>query len=296
MRGGIATLLLACVAGALATAAPWPQAHAAQRFERGLLWKIEGAGARPSHIFGTIHLDDRRVTRLPDAVAQSLDAADSFTMEVSLEPGNVLQLANRMVFQDGRDLPGIIGRPMYERLTAASAKMGLPEEAMRMFRPWAAVLLLSMPRQNPEEILDNVLFRIAAQQKKPVHQLESVDEQVEAFEGLPEADQVAMLLHTLEHHDSLPQMREKLLDAYLQRDLAAMWRISGEGGDDQSKRLRQSFMRRLLDERNTRMAERMQPRLRAGNAFIAVGALHLYGENGLLSLLAQRGYQLTRVY
>jgi uncharacterized protein YbaP (TraB family) len=91
---------------------------------------------------------------------------------------------------------------------------------------------------------------------------------------------------------------EKLLQAYLQRDLAAMWRI---GEADMARRpelkpLKEVFYQRLLFDRNTRMVERMRPQLKSGAAFIAVGALHLYGDKGLLSLLAREGYTVTREY
>ena len=56
------------------------------------------------------------------------------------------------------------------------------------------------------------------------------------------------------------------------------------------------FDQRLLYDRNTRMLERMQPQLKAGNSFVAVGALHLYGDKGLLAQLAREGYKVTRVY
>ena len=62
------------------------------------------------------------------------------------------------------------------------------------------------------------------------------------------------------------------------------------------KPLKSVFDQRLLFDRNTRMVERMQPQLKSGNAFIAVGALHLYGERGVLSLLAREGFRITRVY
>jgi uncharacterized protein YbaP (TraB family) len=60
--------------------------------------------------------------------------------------------------------------------------------------------------------------------------------------------------------------------------------------------LNEVFTRRLLYERNVRMAERAEPRLREGGAFSAVGALHLYGGSGVLALLEQRGWRVTRVY
>jgi hypothetical protein len=62
------------------------------------------------------------------------------------------------------------------------------------------------------------------------------------------------------------------------------------------KRVRAVLMQRLLDERNIRMADRADVLLKNGRAFIAVGALHLYGERGVLALLANRGYRVTRMY
>lgn len=296
------------IAGALfagLAAQPWlflspagAQTQPASRFDQGLLWKVEKAGAPASHVFGTIHIDDERVTKLPEAVTRSLSASSSFTMEVSLDPGNLLQLATRMIFQDGRDLPGVVGEALYQKVVAVSASLGMPGELLRQFKPWAVALLLSVPQQNSTDVLDLALFRMASEQNKTIHQLESIEEQVATFEALPESDQAALLSHALENHDKMPQMTKQVIEAYLRRDLAAMWRLSeeGDGGKPEYKRLNEVFTKRLLDERNTRMIERMQPQLRAGNAFIAVGALHLYGERGLLNLLAQRGYQLTRVY
>ena len=57
------------------------QSSAAERYEHGLLWRIEGTGAPASHVFGTVHLADPRVTSLPPAVARELDQARSLTLE-----------------------------------------------------------------------------------------------------------------------------------------------------------------------------------------------------------------------
>jgi len=74
--------LAAAAALALLAALPGvaPQLHAAERYERGLLWRVEGAGAAASHVFGTVHLADPRVTRLPPAVARELEEARSLTL------------------------------------------------------------------------------------------------------------------------------------------------------------------------------------------------------------------------
>jgi uncharacterized protein YbaP (TraB family) len=272
-------------------------ALAGEPFERGLLWRVEGKGASASHVFGTVHLADARVTRLPEAVARELDRASSVSLELTLDAPNVTALASRMLYTDGRDLPGVAGEELFGKAAAITAGLGLPEPVLRMFKPWAVALLLSAPPQDPAHVLDFVLARAAREKGKPVHELEGMEEQVSVLEGMPESDQVALLRQAVENRERLPRLIGRILDAYLARDLAAMWRISEEtaGGDD-DRRLNDALASRLLFERNERMAERMEARLAEGGAFIAVGALHLYGARGVLALLEKRGYRVTVVY
>jgi len=292
--GVMAALALFVALGGVAS----PSATAAERYEFGLLWRIEGAQAPASHVFGTIHLGDPRVTRLPPAVARELDRARSLTLESGLDPAGVLTLANRMVFTDGRDLPGVAGAELFGRAAQLTAGLGLPEPMLKLFKPWAVAMLLSVPPQDPSSVLDLVLARRAAEQGKPVYELESMDEQVSALEGMSEEAQLALLRQAVDEYERMPQHIGRVVDAYLARDLARMWRIGQEsaGRSDGERRLNEVLTQRLLHERNARMAERAEARLREGGAFIAVGALHLYGASGVLALLERRGWRVTRVY
>jgi uncharacterized protein YbaP (TraB family) len=291
-RAAIALTLLGVLAGGIAPA------PAAERYERGLLWRIEGKSAPANHVFGTIHLADPRVTALPAVVVNEINRARSLTLELRLDPGTILVLAKRMIYDDGRDLHGVAGPDLFAKAAAITAGLGLPEPLLRMFKPWAVALVLSAPQQDPSGVLDIVLARSAAEQGKPVHQLESLEEQIAVFEGMSETDQVALLGQAVENYERMPALIGRLVEAYLARDLASLWRISEESGGEgvEAKRLRAVFAHRLLDERNVRMAERSEARLMEGGAFIAVGALHLYGDAGMLSLLEKRGYRVTRVY
>lgn len=274
------------------------QSPAAERYEYGLLWRIESASVPASHVFGTVHLADARVSSLPAAVAQALDQARTLAVEARLDPAGILLLANRMVFDDGRDLPGVAGAELFDRAARLTEGLGLAEPLLRQFRPWAVAMLLSVPPQDPSNVLDLVLERRAVEQGKPVHPLESMDEQIAVLEGLSQEDQVALLRQAVDEYERLPRTISRVVDAYLARDLAGIWRISQErvGAGEGERRLNEVFTRRLLHERNVRMAERAEPRLREGGAFIAVGALHLYGSAGVLALLERRGWRVTRVY
>lgn len=291
----LATVAFALFAALSGLALP---AAAAERYEHGLLWRIDGRGAPASHVFGTVHLADPRVTSLPPAVAREFDQARSLTLEAGLDPASVLALAGRMVFTDGRDLPGVAGVELFNKAAKLTAGLGLPEPMLRLFRPWAVAMLLSVPPQDPSNVLDLMLARIAAEQGKPVHELESMDEQISVFEGMSQQDQVALLKQAVDEYERMPRLIGRVVNAYLARDLAGLWRISQEsvGTGEDERRLNEVFTRRLLHERNVRMAERAEPRLREGGAFIAVGALHLYGSGGVLSLLERQGWRVTRVY
>lgn len=276
-----------------------PSAAAAQGvFEQGLLWRVEKPGAGASYVFGTIHVADKRVTKLPSVVARQLEAARSFTMEVALDASGLIALASRMVFDDGRDLPGVAGEQLFNRAVPFLEARGVPKELARMFRPWAAMLMLATPQQQPEEVLDLVLARTVTQRGIPIYFLETVEDQIAAMDGMSDTDQVALLQHTVETQRELPALTRRLVEAYLQRDLALMWRINEMDVRDRSdlKPLNDIFVQRLLNDRNIRMVEHMQPQLKQGNAFIAVGALHLYGGKGILSLLEREGWRVTRVY
>ena len=287
VRIAVAVLVLACTLPA-----------AAQRFDRGLLWRVEGSAAPASHVFGTLHLADPRVIQLPEPVTNALAQARSLTVEVGLDPSTFLALANRMLYLDGRDLPGAVGAELYEKAAALTGKLGLPEPAVRLFKPWALALLLSVPPQNPEEVLDAVLARTARAQGKPVHELETLEEQVAIFDGMPEADQVMLLRRAVAEYEQVARLIGRMVEVWLARDLAGLRRIGEEaaGGGAEAKRLYETFTRRLLTERNVRMAARMQARLKEGGAFLAVGALHLHGESGVLAELERRGWKVTRVY
>src|SRR6185369_7806072 len=97
-----------------------------------------------------------------------------------------------------------------------------------------------------------------------------------------EADQLALLKHAVETHHELKAQSERLVQAYLQRDLGMMWKIGEEDlvARPALKPLKRVFDQRLLYDRNLRMLQRMQPQLKSGAAFVDVGALHLYGDRG----------------
>lgn len=267
----------------------------AARYAKGLLWKIEAPGGATSHLFGTIHSDDPRITALPEVVTRSLDASSRFVMEAIMDGESLVRMAEVMFYSDERTLEQVVGRKLYAESVKALNARGMPTLGVEKQKPWAVMMALSMPPPRTGEFLDLVLQQRAAGQNKPVSGLETIAEQLAVFDDMPLRDQIALLEDTVRMQAEIDKEFEALHKAWLARDLAGIVAVS-EKQKPGNERLYEEVMDRLLDQRNRRMAERMAPMLKQGGAFIAVGAAHLPGEAGLLYRLEKAGYRVTAVY
>ena len=262
----------------------------------GLLWELSKTGQQPAYLFGTIHSEDPAVVELPATVKQAFDASNSVVLEMLLDTDTMRYSSTAMLMLDGRSLSDMIGMPLYKKVSAAIASRGIPELVLNRMKPWAAAVTLSTPALETGQILDLVLYQDALQQDKAVYGLETVREQLDLFDSMSESDQVTLLRDAVDKFPELDALHAELLEVYKQRDLEGLLAINETSMQAEDQRLAKEFQRRVIDDRNHRMAERMQPYLRQGKAFVAVGALHLPGEQGLLNLLEQQGYTVRRVY
>ncbi len=286
---------------ALALALPQPASRAeALLHGHGLLWKIEGGGAAPSYLFGTIHLRDTRVTTLPGPVADAIDATRSLSIEVLLNAASKLRTMGRMMITEGPKLDEILGDALFASVVDAAKPYGLNRNVVRHMKPWAMWLLLGLP---PEEVkavskmpLDQALQADAMRRGKPVYGLETIDEQLDSVAGLTEYEHIALLASAVDDRHEVEAMLENMTRLYLARDVAAIYDLMTAQSWNIERAVVESVMERLIDFRNLRMTERMIARLDEGAAFVAVGAMHLPGERGMLRLLEQRGYTVSRVY
>ena len=271
-------------------------------YGQGLLWRIEAPGGAVSHLFGTMHAADPRVAIPPAAVAGVLDAAGSLTVEVVMTPAVRRSLAAAMVLGEGRTLGEMVEPGLLQRAFDVGERYGMQPWQMTALAPWALATLFAVPpaevdqRETGAPILDDVLQDGAARRSLPLYGLESAAEQTAIFTGMSEADQVALLRLAVDEHPRVGWWWEQLVEAYLARDVAGNIELMLEQTAPDDRDLADRFLERLIDARNEIMVERMAPRLSEGGALVAVGALHLPGERGILRLLEQRGHAILRVY
>ena len=284
----------------LLAAALWPvlSASAATRFEEGVLWQVSRKGVSASHVFGTIHMTDPRLEALPAPVGDAFARCASLMLEFLPDAYSSERFAEAAMFLDRQTLQEKIGSEDFERAVALLEPIGLSREFVNKLKPWGVLLNLRDPRRAGGTTPDARLAAMARARRVPVSQIEGVEEQIFTFDEMPMDTQVALLRHSLAHHEELVDLGERTLQAYLAGDLQRIWRLREEfiARHPAVAGHQATLTKRVIHDRNVVMAYRMQRELRRGGAFIALGALHLYGEQGVLALLEQDGWRGRRVY
>jgi uncharacterized protein YbaP (TraB family) len=277
-----------------------PHAAAAElRHGQGVLWQVVYEAKPVAHIFGTMHSSDPDIMALPPPVVQAFRAAPTLSVEVILDETAMQRISAAMRLPKGQRLQDFVPPDLFNRAAAAAEPLGWQPIHLSRLKPWAVAMLISFApedaqRKNAPPPLDLWLMQVARARHKPVYALETLGEQVNVFDTMPTQDQVAHLRAVAMPAADKRRILAAMKDAYLRRDIEHIFRMMREEESDRA--LREKIDKRLLDDRNRRMVERMLPRFDDGGAFIAIGAAHLPGENGVLALLEQRGYSVARVY
>ncbi len=274
----------------LVTALPTPLGAYAEA--RSLLWQVTTTDGRRSVLFGTMHVGDARVIGIVEAAMPSFARSRRFALEVLMDDAAIGQFQRAMFHNDGKRLDQQLDAALFKRTVARLADYGLSTEQVAAMKPWAAFVTLSLPATERDAPLDLVLLERARAAGMTISALETVAEQLVVFETLTQAEQVAMLRETVCHYDQLQAEVETMISHYAERDLGALTRAALEHIDA----AREPFLDALLWSRSRRMVERMQPLLTAGDSFIAVGAMHLPGDRGILHLLKERGFRVEAIY
>lgn len=271
-------------------------------FSQGLLWQVARANGEPSYLFGTVHSSDERITALPPPVADAFARSQRLAIELVVDNAAILKLSRAMLLPGGERLDDLLTESQVARLEDAAAHFRMPVGMLTRFKPWGVMMLFSLPPEEHLRVasglkpLDESLRAQAEAAGKPVTGLETIDEQIATLDGMTQEDQLRMLDTTLAQAGEIERIFAAMRDAYLARDLAVVYDILNAAAAADATGAVARFEERLLIDRNRRMVERMADLLQQGGAFVAVGALHLPGQQGILQLLSDAGYQVTPVY
>ena len=275
----------------------------ADTFEKGLFWKIEKDGEYVGHIFGTLHMNDERIGVLHEKVNKVLDDSASFAMEAfpsdhywnPYQGGQLIK--HDMVLPKGETLEALVGKKTYQEIEDVLNGLGMERKFINTLRPWAAMRSFAVKAESNAVILDYALLERAAEQRKELFQVESIEEFIVTLQEMPLEAQVALLKFTVASYGEMRDIIDDMLDAYLKQDLKAMYTISTRFIPDEpeNKQWRDIYLKHVIEIRNIVMEHYMRAPMRRKDTFIAVGAVHLYGDKGVLALMEKDGYTVSRV-
>lgn len=274
---------------------------------KGLLWKIEKAEQEPSFLFGTMHMTDPRVTRLtPQAraafegsatvVIETTDILDQAAMMVSL-----VQRPELMMFTDTTTLTSLMTREDAAAVEAGLEERGISPASVAKMKPWMLSAMVALPacelaRKNAGAlVLDAKLAADAQAAGKKLAGLETAMSQLEAMASLPMEFHLKGLADTIRLGGRMDDVIETMIVLYTAGETAMFWPLfnavlpSGGGVDSGFA----AFEETMISARNARMAESAARFLSEGDAFIAVGALHLPGPQGLIEIFRAAGYKVS---
>lgn len=272
-----------------------------------IFWKVEREGYPSSYLFGTMHMSDPRISNPSDAVKSAIAESDALVIESidALDPAAtqkaVGQLGHLTLLSEGT-LRDLVRDDLEDKLADAVSERGLPMMLANRMQPWLIATMVSTPvceierKQSGEKILDSALAEFAKEKGKKVLGLETVAEQLGAMASLPQDYHVSALEETLAGGSLALDMIETLKAVYLDGNMGLVFPLmkevapKGYSGEGAAK-----FQEALITKRNVTMAERSLPILTEQKTFIAVGALHLPGETGLVNLLREDGFTVSPV-
>ncbi len=271
------------------------------------LWKVEKAGLEPSFLFGTMHMTDPRVIDLTPEARAAFETADTVIIESTeiLDPAlaakALLSRPDLTMFTDSKTLTSFLNEAEKKTLESGLKSRGIPLVTVNKMKPWMIAGLVALPacelnrKQGGAPFLDIKLAQDAKAAGKSVEGLETIVEQLDAIASLPMEFHVKGLAEMLALGDKMDDVMETMIALYVEgRTSMIMPFLKSMSPPNASDAANYGeFEERMINARNLIMAERGEAFLAKGNAFIAVGALHLPGEKGLVELLKAGGYTLT---
>ncbi|MGI9228728.1 MAG: TraB/GumN family protein [Gammaproteobacteria bacterium] len=259
---------------------------------QGMLWRVSKAGVEPSHVFGTIHVAGEVAEFALTRVGQLLEDSQFFVAETLPEREKAGQMWEIMSFPEGEEyLYNFVPPVIYQRTVEILSAYHIDEQKVAKLRPWGAYITMGYP-PGMGKILDVRLYELAQQHGLQLQGLETPQELLEAFTDITLPQQAQLLTDGVCHYELTQERADMMIDRYLADDLRSIYldsrRYYYKGRNSQYRKLG----KRLLHDRNAKMIDRMLPALEQGRAFVAVGALHLPGKNGILASLQELGYKL----
>lgn len=265
----------------------------------GIFWRIDRPGTPPSFILGTIHFGAPCEINLGSESARRIGLSRVIYLELRLDQTTAQSLQQSMYLPQGQSLPALIGYDTFKLITPYAHARGITTDVLARLKPWVAWQLMApydaAGGGRPTESVDRLVFDRARVVGREVKPLEAIQEQLQVLESQPPTNYASSMTAVIRHQQTRTgdSAAQQLLALYRAEKIAPLLALMESRARESDDRVAQQELR-SLSARNSTMVARAMGELRRGAAFIAVGALHLPGEFGMLRRLENLGFKITR--
>ena len=260
-----------------------------QKNNNTLLWQISGKDLKkPSYIFGTFHLLCKDDINISEQLKSALASSEKIYMELDLDDPTTMLSAMLYMNMKDKKLKDLYTEAEYKRIeNYFTDTLHTPLMMFQKMKPYFLVAFLypkMMSCKNASGV-EEELIKLAKQNKKEVLGLETMQFQASIFDSIPYEWQAKELLKNIDSFETNKKQFDVLINDYKNQRLSNMEKLlaKSEFGSEKYEEI-------LLTKRNINWVEQLKNIMPRENVFVAVGAGHLTGKNGLLSLLKKEGY------
>lgn len=266
--------------------------------DRGFLWRISKNG-RTSYLYGTMHVGKLDWAFPGPNVTQALRATDTVALELDMLDADI---RNRMVKGLATLHTMALPAPLEKRMRQQAEAVCIPFDSLAKLSPEFQITTLTLmvgrwDGLDASYAIDSVLAGIGHGAKKNVVSLETPEAQLQLLQMKDAQETIAFVQESLDELETgrSRNLLKRISRMWANADYAEMERYN-EWCDCLNTESERELMKRILDERNPNLADRIDALHASGKrVFAAVGSLHMFGPSGLPLLMSKRGYQVERV-
>ncbi len=255
-------------------------------------------------LVGSVHVGRAEFFPLADPIEEAFASAPVLAVEVDMTDPAVLQASGVLMMQKGmlpdrQTLQSRLAPEVYEKLVAYAEEIGMSLGMYERFKPGIVAVVLTMAgykRQgyDPELGIDKHFLDAAKAAGKEVRSLETVEDQLDIFLSIDDNLDDLMITELLDQMDDLEEVMNEMIGYWQTGDADGMDRfLQSQMGESPEM---EALYRKLLDDRNVGMVETINTWLEGDtDVFVAVGAGHFSGQQGIVSLLKASGREVVQI-
>ena len=251
-------------------------------------------------MLGSVHIADPDIYPLAGSIEDAFEVSEKLVVEVNIREvsplRSMLLLEKYGKYPEGEGLEDHLPRELYQELESQLIRTGLPISTMNDYRPWVIVLIMGggiIEGYSLEYGIDYYFIDKAVEREKEILELETAEYQMQLLSVLPD-DLMIMALETGLEEPLTSADIDLMFEFWKKGDTAGLEELLFK--DSIEEPALAPFYDTFITERNYTMLEKIEEFLADDNIyFVVVGAGHLVGEEGLLSLLEEKGYALEQL-